>query len=238
MPVTTPKLPPPPRSPQKRSAFSVRVGAHAPPVRRHQVHADDVVRGPAPATGQVAEAAAERQSGDTGQRDEAEHGGKPVPLRLAIHVPQQAPRLRAGDLPRRIHPHAAHERHVQHQRAVGHREARDVVAAALETQQESCSRANWTPAMNVRRAQAAHDAAGRRSIMAFHTARDSSWPASPGTNSVPRNAARRLSSAGAPRSTAAPAFVRARTEPTPTALGMSTPRTNVTGMVAIRPDPR
>ena len=57
-------------------------------------------------------------------------------LRLAIDVAKQASRLRVRDGPLRLHPHAAHERHVEHQRAVGRGQARDVVAAALDAEQQ------------------------------------------------------------------------------------------------------
>ncbi len=136
MPVTTPKFPPPPRSPQNRSAFSSPLARTSRPVGGHDVHPDDVVRRPAPTPRQVAEPTAQGESGDAGERDEAEDGGEPVHLRLAVHVAEQATGLRVGDLVLRVDPHAAHERHVEHQRAVGRGQARDVVSAALDAEQE------------------------------------------------------------------------------------------------------
>ena len=47
--------------------------------------------------------------------------GEPVHLRFAIHVAEQATRLCVGDLSLRVHPDAAHQRQVEHQRAVGRR---------------------------------------------------------------------------------------------------------------------
>jgi hypothetical protein len=57
-----------------------------------------------------------------------------VHLRFAIHVAEQATSLRPSDLRLRVHPHATHERHVEHQSAVRRGQTRDVVAPALDAQ--------------------------------------------------------------------------------------------------------
>jgi len=57
-------------------------------------------------------------------------------LRFAIHVAEQATSLCVGDLPLWVHPYAAHERHVEHQRAVGRGQTRDVVSSAFDAKQE------------------------------------------------------------------------------------------------------
>ncbi len=98
MPVTTPKLPPPPRKPQKRSGFSSLCRADQACLGGDEVHADHVVHRPCPAPREVAEAAAEGESGDPGHRDEPEDGGESgVQLRLAVQVAEQTTRLGVGD---------------------------------------------------------------------------------------------------------------------------------------------
>ena len=90
----------PAATPQPPEEIRVLVAArpHQPCVGGHDVHPDDVVRRPAPTPRQVAEPAAQGESRDAGQRDEPEDGGEPVHLRFAIHVAEQAPGLRVGDL--------------------------------------------------------------------------------------------------------------------------------------------
>ena len=68
--VTTPKLPPPPRRAQNRSACSDLAGGDERAVREHDVGGEQVVDGEAVAPGQVADAAAEGQAAHAGGRDE------------------------------------------------------------------------------------------------------------------------------------------------------------------------
>jgi hypothetical protein len=98
----------------------------------HHLHRQQVVACPAVAARQVAEAATHREPGDAGGRDEAEHRGQAVQLRLAVDVGERAAGLRPGHAPRRVHPHAAQRRHVDHQAAVAHRQPGNVVAAAAD----------------------------------------------------------------------------------------------------------
>ena len=58
-------------------------------------------------------------------------------LGLAIHVAQEAAGLRPHEPGRRIHPDAAHRRHVEHHRAVRHRETGYVVAAPLDREAQT-----------------------------------------------------------------------------------------------------
>ena len=161
---------------QRPEQVGVLVGrrAHDLALGGDHVHRDHVVAGPAVAARQVAEAAADGEAGDAGGGDEAEHGRQPVHLRLAVQIAQRAAGLRAADALRRIDPDAAQQRQVDHQPAVAHREAGDVVAAAAHRADERCSRANrtarTTSAVPVQRAISA----GRRSIIAFQTWRASS----------------------------------------------------------------
>ena len=102
----------------------------------HHVEGDDAVAGPAEAAGQVPEPAAQGEPGDAGRGDESQRRRKAVELGLAIHVAQEAAGLRPREPGRRIHPDATHQRHVEHHRAVGDREAGDVVAASLDRERQ------------------------------------------------------------------------------------------------------
>ena len=57
----------------------------------------------------------------------------------------------------RVHPDAAHQRHVEHQRAVADREAGDVVAAALDREQEAVLARERDAGDDVGHAEAARD---------------------------------------------------------------------------------
>ena len=57
-------------------------------------------------------------------------------LGFAIHIAKNTTGLYVGNPFMRINPHAAHERHVEHQGAVSDGQAGDVVAAALDAEQE------------------------------------------------------------------------------------------------------
>ena len=129
--------PPPPRSPQNRSRVLGLARADDLPLRGHQIDRDHAVAGPAAAAGQIAEPPAQRESGDAGGRDEAEHRRQPVELGLAVDVAEQTPRLRPGQPGARVHPHPAHERHVEHDGPIDYRETRDVVAAPLDRERKA-----------------------------------------------------------------------------------------------------
>ncbi len=81
-------------------------------------------------------------------------------LGLAIHVAEQAACLGAREPARSVHPHAAHLRHVEHQAALRHREAGDVVAAALDGKRDVLLARGVHARDYVRRAEAAHDGRG------------------------------------------------------------------------------
>ena len=104
--------------PPEQIAVLALGGADQPAVGGDEIDRRDVVAGPAEPARQVAEAAAEREPRAAGGRDEAEHGGQAVHLRLAVDVAEQAPGLRARQPLPRVDPHAAHQRHVEHQAAV------------------------------------------------------------------------------------------------------------------------
>ena len=68
--VTTPKLPPPPRSAQNRSGVLVGARGHLLPVREHDLSSQQVVDREAVATRQVSDAAAESQPADARRGDD------------------------------------------------------------------------------------------------------------------------------------------------------------------------
>ena len=82
--VATPKLPPPPRSPQNRSWFCWLLAVRNLPSRGHQIDGAHVVAGQAEAPAETAEAAAQRESADAGVRHRAGRGRESVRQRLAI----------------------------------------------------------------------------------------------------------------------------------------------------------
>ena len=84
--VTMPKLPPPPRRPQKQVGVLGLARVDEPAVGGDDVGADEVVAGEAVLAHQPADAAAEREAGDAGGRDEAAGRREPVRLRLVVDV--------------------------------------------------------------------------------------------------------------------------------------------------------
>ena len=103
-----PKLPPPPRSPQNRSAFSVLAGGQEAAVGGDDVGREQVVAGQAVLALQPADAAAEREPGDAGRRDRAAGRRQPERLRLAVELAPGQAGLGARDPAPGIDPHALH----------------------------------------------------------------------------------------------------------------------------------
>ena len=166
MPVTTPKLPPPPRSPQKRSAFSSLLARTSRAVGGDDVHADDVVRRPAPAPRQVAEPAAQREPRDAGERDEAEDG------RRARAPASRDPRRRAGSPPARARSVCCGSTHTPRMSDMSSISAPSAAARPamlcpppLMQSRRSCSRANCTHAITSAMPRQRATTAGLRSIM-------------------------------------------------------------------------
>ena len=97
--VTTPKLPPPPRSAHSSSGFSSLGRADDPAVPRDELGGDEVVARQAVLALEPARAAAERQPGDAGRGDPAAGGGEAVRLRRAVDVGPDGAAADAGDAP-------------------------------------------------------------------------------------------------------------------------------------------
>ena len=96
----------------------------------------EVVDGPAEPAGQIAKAAAEGQAGHADLGDEAEHGGQPVLLGRLVDVLEQAAGSDVGEPGIGIDADVAHAGQVEGQAASGDGGAGDVVAAALDAEQQ------------------------------------------------------------------------------------------------------
>ena len=115
----------------------VRRGAADLAVRGHDLDLLEVVDCPAEAACQIAETTAERQAGEAGLGDEAEHGGQPVLLGRAVDVVQEAARLDVGQPALDVHLDVLKSRHVECKATVGERRPCNVVPAALYREQDS-----------------------------------------------------------------------------------------------------
>ena len=139
--VTTPKLPPPPRSAQNRSGCCVSLAVTTLPSASTTSASSrlSIVR-PCLRV-EVPGAAAERESGDAGGRDDAEGNRQAEGVRGVIDVARRAAGIDAHGAVRGIHAHALHHRQVDDQAVVAAAEARAVVAAAADREQQALRRA-------------------------------------------------------------------------------------------------
>ncbi len=132
--MTTPKLPPPPRSAQNRSGCSASLAVTSSPVRGDHLGRDQVVARQPVAAGEVADPAAEGEPADAGRGDDP--AGRRQPVR-AGGVVEAAPGHAAagpGGPRRRVHRHRGQPGQVRDQRAVRRTETRDAVPAAAHGQ--------------------------------------------------------------------------------------------------------
>ena len=184
--VTTPKLPPPPRNAQNSSAFSYAVGGADLAVGGDDLDLLEVVDGPAEAAHQVAEAAAQGQAGDADLGDEPEHGREPVLLGRLVDVGEQAPGSDVREPGVGVDGDLAHAGHVEGQAALGDGGAGDVVAAALDAEQQAVVAGEPDGRGDVvGRDAAARPAPGCVAAMAFQTSTASSQPSSSGRSTRP-----------------------------------------------------
>ncbi len=98
--------------------------------RQHQFRADQVVTGHAVGARQPADAAAERETPDTGRRHHPAGAGQAVTAGDPVHVAPGGAGVDVGDPRLGVHAHPAHQRQVDDDTAVGGRVAGDAVAAA------------------------------------------------------------------------------------------------------------
>ena len=135
--MTTPKLPPPPRTAQKRSGCSSALAVTKRAVGQDHVHLEQVVDGEAALARQVAEAAAEGEAADAGGGDDAAGGRQAEGVGGVVDVAPGAPpstrTVRAVGSTRT--PFIGAE--VDHQPVVADAEAGAVVPAAADGDEEA-----------------------------------------------------------------------------------------------------
>ena len=134
--VTTPKIAAGAADRPEEIGVLVAAGGADLAVRGDDLDLLEVVDRPAEAARQIAEPAAEGEAGDADLGDEAEHRREPVLLRRPVDVLEQTPRPDVGELGVGIDGDCAHPRHVERQAALRDRGAGDVVAAALDAEQQ------------------------------------------------------------------------------------------------------
>jgi hypothetical protein len=129
--VTTPKLPPPPQSAQKRSeCWSSFCGDEA-AVRKDDVGLDQIVDRQPELASHVPDAAAERKPGDAGRRDDSEGRGQPEGLRRVVDLSEQRPSQHLCDPDVWIDDHAAQGGKVDHEPVVHAAQPGPVVRATV-----------------------------------------------------------------------------------------------------------
>lgn len=127
----------------------------------HQVHAAEVVDGQAVRPGEVALAAAERESGDPGRRDEAAGRREPERLRLGVHVAPGCTRADRRGPGGRTDPDRIHRAEVEHQAAVAaDRGPGEAVTAALDRERQLVLAGERDPGNDVGGAHTTHDTRG------------------------------------------------------------------------------
>src|SRR6202051_3424052 len=82
--------------------------------------------------GEVSGAAAKREAGDTGRRDDAGRHGQPVDMRGVVDIALRAAGTDADGAGGGIDPHAFHHRQVDHQPVVDTTKAGPVVSASAD----------------------------------------------------------------------------------------------------------
>ena len=158
--VTMPKLPPPPRSPQKRSSFSDSLACTSSPRCCHHVCRQEVVERPAELALEPAAPAPEREAADAGRRDAAAGRGEAERLCLAIELAPGGPALGPRGARGGIDAHGVHVAQVDHQAAVGRRIAGHAVATASHRDLEVVVAGEPDRRDHVRHAAAARDQRG------------------------------------------------------------------------------
>ena len=128
--LTTPKFPPPPRSAQNRSGCRSADTRMMSPSRGDHLSLDEVVDGEPVLAHEPADAAAQAEAADSGVAHDAAGGSEAVGLRLVIDVAPQGAALNESRALDGIDRDSAHRRQVDHDPAVAHCGAGDVVTAA------------------------------------------------------------------------------------------------------------
>ena len=134
--VTTPKLPPPPRSAQSSSGFSTLGRANDPTVPGHELGADEVVAGEAVLALEPPGAAAERQSGNPGRRHAPARGGQAVGLGDVVHVGPDGTAADADAAPVGVDVDVGHAAQVKHEAVVAQRQTGDGVPTGADSDRQ------------------------------------------------------------------------------------------------------
>src|SRR6516165_9231170 len=112
-----------------------------------EVGGEQVVAAEAVLAHQPAEHATQSEAGNAGRRDDPAGAGQAKGLRLAVVLAPGEASLGPRNALKRIDPDTLHRREVDHQAAVAHRIAGDVVTAALDRDEQPRLRAKRTAAM-------------------------------------------------------------------------------------------
>ena len=126
-------------------------------VGRDDGGAEQVVDRHAKPTRQPAEATAEREAGHPGGGVDAERRGQAMGLRLAVKIGEQRAGADACAALLSVDADRAHARQVDHQTALGHRVAGDMMAATTHAEQHSVRRGKAHRGLNILGREAARD---------------------------------------------------------------------------------
>jgi hypothetical protein len=129
-------LAPAPRIAQKKVRVLLPAGAADPAVGSDDLDFLEVVDSPAEPAGQIAKAPAEGQAGNADLGDEAQRRGQPVLLGRLVDVLEQAAGSDVGEPGIGVNGDVAHAGQVEGQAAFGDGGSGDVVAAALDAEQQ------------------------------------------------------------------------------------------------------
>ena len=172
--MTTPKLPPPPRSAQNRSGCSSALGVDLRAVGEDHVGADQAVDRQAEAPRQVAEAAAEREPADAGRRDDPRRRRAAVLGRRPVDLTPGAAAADADGVGVGIDHDLGDAGEVDDHAVVDDAEPAAVVSATAHGDRPVVARANAMVRATSSGLVQRTISAGCRSIMALWTARASS----------------------------------------------------------------
>ena len=107
-----------------------RVGGHKAPVGQHDIRLDQVVNGQAVLAREIAVAAAQREAGNAGRRDDPGRHGQSKRMTGMIHVALRATGSHPHGAVRRIDAHPLHQGEIDHQPVIATAQSGPVVAAA------------------------------------------------------------------------------------------------------------
>ena len=130
--MTTPKLPLPPRSAQKRSGFSLALARTVSPLGGDDLCRFEIVDRHTVLAAKPAEAPTQRKSRNPGGGVDSHRGGKPVGQGRCVEIRKRGAALGDGPLRGRIHLYRPHVRKIDDEAIVAQRVAGDVVARAAD----------------------------------------------------------------------------------------------------------